>query len=85
VIIPRERISSGRYLTRLYVQIKDEVPVEGLDPSDPISRKKSRSQRAAITLDFIMQQAQRVFAPYSFSIKIVPELTGGLHIRSGSV
>jgi phenol 2-monooxygenase (NADPH) len=68
VIIPRERISSGRYLTRLYVQIKDEVPVEGLDPSDPISRK-SRSQRAAITLDFIMQQAQRVFAPYSFSIK----------------
>jgi phenol 2-monooxygenase (NADPH) len=69
MIIPRERISSGQYLTRLYVQIKDEVPAEELDPSDPMWRKKSRSRRAAITLDFIMKQAQRVFAPYSFSIK----------------
>jgi phenol 2-monooxygenase len=69
MIIPRERISSGQYLTRLYVQIKDEVPAEESDSSDPLSRRKSRNRRAAITLDFIMKQAQRVFFPYRFSIK----------------
>ncbi len=69
MIIPRERISNGQYLTRLYVQINDEVPAEESNSSDPLSRKKSRNRRAAITLDFIMKQAQRVFSPYNFSIK----------------
>lgn len=74
MIIPRERIHSGQYLTRLYVQIKDEVPVEGPDPSDPspsdpLAKTKSQNRRAAITLDFIMSQAERVFFPYTISVK----------------
>jgi phenol 2-monooxygenase len=69
MIIPRERISSGQYLTRLYVQIKNEVPAEESVPNDLLSRKKSSNRRAAIRLDFIMKQGERVFAPYSFSIK----------------
>jgi phenol 2-monooxygenase len=69
MIIPRERIHSGQYLTRLYVQMKDDVPAEESNPDDSTSRKKSSDRRKAITLDFIMEQAQRVFSPYKFEIK----------------
>lgn len=69
MIIPRERISSGEYLTRLYVQMTDEVPAEESNPDDPLSRKRARNRRAAITLDSIMNQARGVFAPYKFAIK----------------
>lgn len=69
MIIPRERIMSGQYLTRLYVQMKDEVLAEESDPNDSVSRKKSKSRRSAISLTSIMEQAQRVFAPYSIAIK----------------
>lgn len=74
MIIPRERISSGDYLTRLYVQMKEEVPAEDSDPVDPLSRTKSSSRRAAITLDVIMKQAQQVFAPYKISMKAGTEV-----------
>jgi phenol 2-monooxygenase len=69
MIIPRERINCGQYLTRLYVQMTDKVSAEESNPDDPLSRKRSRNRRAAITLDSIMNQAQCVFAPYKFSIK----------------
>lgn len=69
MVIPRERISTGQYLTRLYVQVKDDIETNGLDPNDPQLREKSRNRRAAITLDFIMNQAQKVLAPYTISVK----------------
>lgn len=69
MIIPRERIYGGQYLTRLYVQMTDEVPAEDVDVDQDSARARSKSRRAAITLDFIMKQAQRVFAPYKFTIK----------------
>ena len=71
MIIPRERISTGHYLTRLYVQIKDdEVPTD-MEPGIErvTSSAKSRERRAAITLDYIFEQAQRVFAPYKMNVK----------------
>lgn len=68
MVIPRERIASGHYLTRLYVQIKDEIPVakegETLD-----EKAKSSKRRAAITLQSILEQGKRVFAPYDIAIK----------------
>lgn len=68
MVIPRERIASGQYLTRLYVQIKDEVPAaaegETLD-----EKAKSSKRRAAITLESILEQGKRVFAPYKIAIK----------------
>lgn len=69
MIIPRERIASRQYLTRLYVQVKEEVPEDQSSPNDPLSKIKAGKRRAAITLEYIMTQAQRVFAPYTISIK----------------
>jgi len=69
MVIPRERIYSGQYLTRLYVQMKDAVPAAESNPNDPLLRNKSTSRRKAITLDFIMKQAKRVFKPYNLAIK----------------
>ena len=70
MIIPRERISSGEYLTRLYVQIEDEVqPDDNVTGNSKKNQPKDRSRRAAITVDFIFNQARRVFAPYHMQIK----------------
>ncbi|KAF7857077.1 uncharacterized protein EAF02_011310 [Botrytis sinoallii] len=54
MIIPRERVSTGQCLARLYVQIKDEILVESSDPGNSVVREKNRNRRAAITLDFIL-------------------------------
>lgn len=73
MIIPRERISSGDYLTRLYVQVKDEVPARylanGDTNDDNIAKAKLKERRAAITMESILAQAKQVFAPYTISIK----------------
>lgn len=42
MIVSGKRIYSGRYLTRLYVQMKDDVPAEESNPHDSTSRKKCR-------------------------------------------
>jgi phenol 2-monooxygenase len=67
MVIPRERIATGEYLTRLYVQIKEVSP----DTPDATSAqaKRSREKRAAITLDYIFKQAERVLKPYKVSVK----------------
>lgn len=70
MVIPRERIRSGQFLTRLYVQIKKEVPAEDSGKlNDAQSRVKNRNRRAAITLEFILKQAQLVLSPYRIAIK----------------
>jgi phenol 2-monooxygenase (NADPH) len=71
MIIPRERISTGAYLTRLYVQVKDEEQEEEVTsaPNLKSSPGKAKEKRAAITLDYIMDQARRVFYPYNIEVK----------------
>lgn len=71
MIIPRERIATGEYLTRLYVQIKEETPTdvnEGL--GDTTAHKESSKQRrSAITYQSILAQAETVMYPYKIGIK----------------
>jgi phenol 2-monooxygenase (NADPH) len=80
MVIPRERISTGQYLTRLYVQIKEEVAPDpevtgSLQGTDTQSGAKSgKDRRAAITLEYIFEQAQRVFAPYRILVKTGTEV-----------
>lgn len=71
MVIPRERIYNGDYLTRLYVQVKeDEVsPDADLGLERTITANTSRERRAAITLDYILQQAERVMSPYHIQVK----------------
>ena len=70
MVIPREQISTGEYLTRLYVQVADEVVPDaatiGGKKCDPLA---GREKRAAITLDYIFNQAGKVFAPYTIKVK----------------
>lgn len=68
MVIPRERITTGEYLTRLYVQIKDEVSPDTTDATSA-QAKKAREKRAAITLEYIFKQAERVMRPYTISVK----------------
>lgn len=70
MVIPRERISTGEYLTRLYVQVADEVSP---DPAAATGKKSDalagREKRAAITLEYIFNQAGKVLAPYTIKVK----------------
>ncbi|XP_014557645.1 hypothetical protein COCVIDRAFT_96672 [Bipolaris victoriae FI3] len=67
MVIPREQIATGEYLTRLYVQVPGEVSKDEDSQTDKKSADKKK--REAVTLDYIFQQARRVFSPYSISIK----------------
>jgi phenol 2-monooxygenase len=67
MVIPREQIATGEYLTRLYVQVPGEVDANLSCGADKKTADKKR--RDAITLDYIFQQARAVFAPYSIEIK----------------
>ena len=68
MVIPRERITTGEYLTRLYVQIKEEVSPDTTDATSA-QEKKAREKRAAITLEYIFKQAERVMKPYKITVK----------------
>lgn len=63
MIIPREQISNGDYLTRLYVQVDDA--------KETVSNTKEdmQSRRANITLEGLLTQAKNVFAPYRLQLK----------------
>lgn len=69
MVIPRERIASGDFLTRLYVQIADDIPETDISCDDKPSKSKSRGKRAAVTLDYIMNQGTKVLAPYTIHVK----------------
>ena len=73
MIIPRERIANGDYLTRLYVQVDEMVPPEDTYVGDPKVEKdrkaEARARRSKITFDTILTQAQRVLAPYKLAMK----------------
>lgn len=74
MVIPRERISSGDYLTRLYVQVKDDIalpPQDVVHSEDEAQRLKDsyKERRQAVTAERIFEQANSVLAPYSIRIK----------------
>ncbi|CAI7645357.1 unnamed protein product [Penicillium pancosmium] len=67
MVIPRERISTGEYLTRLYVHVPDIVPPE--DDQLPAGETGSkaddaRQRRSKITLEGILKQAADAMQPY---------------------
>lgn len=68
MVIPRERIETGEYLTRLYVHIQDEVkPESDIASEEGIegeSKSDSRAKRERITLESIFKQAEEVLSPY---------------------
>ena len=71
MVIPREQIATGEYLTRLYVQVPGDVDAKADRTTTPEDEKKnsSKKKRAEVTLEYIFQQANAVFAPYKINIK----------------
>lgn len=67
MVIPREQIATGEYLTRLYVQVPGEISADEDSGTDKKSADKKK--RGAVTLDYIFQQARAVFSPYNISVK----------------
>lgn len=67
MVIPREQIATGEYLTRLYVQVPGELSADESSGTDKKSADKKK--RGAVTLQYIFQQARAVFSPYSIDIK----------------
>ena len=72
MIIPREKIATGEYLTRLYVHVQDEVK-----PDDDIAsegfkgenKTDAKTRRAKITMESIFAQAQEVLKPYYIRLR----------------
>ncbi|KAJ5912822.1 hypothetical protein N7504_001705 [Penicillium tannophilum] len=74
MVIPRERIVTGEYLTRLYVHVPETVVpdadqmVDG-DEGEGGSCEDARSRRSKITLEGILKQAADAMKPYSIRPK----------------
>lgn len=73
MVIPRERIATGDYLTRLYVQVPEEVnphgehrPVNAPESSAPESTPApdARARRSQVTEKTIFENAAAAFKPY---------------------
>ncbi|KAK0111603.1 hypothetical protein ONS95_001951 [Cadophora gregata] len=68
MVIPRERIATGEYLTRLYVHVQEEVKPEsdiaGEEGVKGASKAESKARREKITMESIFAQAQEVLKPY---------------------
>lgn len=68
MVIPRERIATGDYLTRLYVQVPgDVIPSEDQTPENgtgtpPVA--DARARRSQVTEKTIFDNAAAAFAPY---------------------
>lgn len=61
MVIPRERIATGDYLTRMYVQVPEleaEVPVNGS------GKEGAKERRGRVTMDRLFQHAADAFKPY---------------------
>jgi phenol 2-monooxygenase (NADPH) len=73
MVIPRERIATGQYLTRLYVQVHGEVnpEVDQIPVNGGVSKERydARARKQQITLEGILEQAQKVFKPYYVRLK----------------
>ncbi|KAL1303744.1 hypothetical protein AAFC00_007087 [Neodothiora populina] len=70
MVIPREQIASGEYLTRLYVQVPGEMsPETEVTTTSTDKKTASKSRRGAVTIEYIFEQARAAFAPYKIGIK----------------
>ncbi|PYI25002.1 hypothetical protein BP00DRAFT_410538 [Aspergillus indologenus CBS 114.80] len=63
MVIPRERICTGEYITRIYVHVPGLVDPERKD-ADADLGKDARGQRSQVTLEGILKQIEDVFQPY---------------------
>lgn len=71
-IVPRERLSSGDYLTRLYLDMTvDDEHEEGSTEisSAEDQRQKTKEKRSQITEALILDRAAKLFHPYRFQVK----------------
>jgi phenol 2-monooxygenase len=68
MVIPRERIATGDYLTRLYVHVPGAVTADNdMSISSNSSKQEhddSRARRKQVTLEGIFQHAAEAFKPY---------------------
>ncbi|KAJ5649395.1 Phenol hydroxylase C-terminal dimerization [Penicillium longicatenatum] len=73
MIIPRERIITGEYLTRLYVHVPETVVPDTDQMVDGECKggrcEDARSRRSKITLESILKQAADAMKPYSIRPK----------------
>ncbi|OJJ85149.1 putative phenol monooxygenase [Aspergillus glaucus CBS 516.65] len=61
MVIPRERIATGDYLTRLYVQVPELETEETLNGSN---KEQAKERRGKVTMDRLFQHAVDAFQPY---------------------
>lgn len=73
MVIPRERIATGDYLTRLYVQVdglakpdSDQTPIGDLHQQ----KEEAKLRRSQVTLEGIFKQAAEAFKPYYIRPKV---------------
>ncbi|OGM42089.1 phenol monooxygenase [Aspergillus bombycis] len=67
MVIPRERIATGEFLTRLYVQVPEEATpdLDQVPVNETITAKAdARARRSKVTLESIFQYAEDAFKPY---------------------
>lgn len=69
MVIPRERIVTGDYLTRLYVQVPGAVASDSNSNGTQVAAKDARARRSQVTLEGIFQQAAASFKPYQIKPK----------------
>ncbi|KAB8256291.1 FAD binding domain-containing protein [Aspergillus pseudonomiae] len=63
MVIPRERINTGEYITRLYVQVPGVVE-SGSAGTDADLKQEAKGKRSQVTLEGILKQVGDVFKPY---------------------
>lgn len=71
MVIPRERIATGDYLTRLYVQVPGVVgPESDHAPSEHgQSKEEAKARRSKVSLESIFEHAAAAFKPYHVQAK----------------
>ncbi|KAI1941129.1 hypothetical protein LOZ66_001637 [Ophidiomyces ophidiicola] len=73
MVIPRERIQSGEYLTRLYVQVPGVVKPDDDSTNTSIvpecSKLEAKHRRAEVTAESIFEQASQAFKPYTIKMR----------------
>lgn len=74
MVIPRERIATGDYLTRLYVQVpgdvrpdNDQAPVNGEAGNQ--SKEEAKARRGKVTLESIFEHAAAALKPFHIQPK----------------
>lgn len=66
MIIPRERVSGGKVLSRIYCQMEDEIERDpALTSTTTTTTTDAKSRRQKVSLERIIAQTKRVIAPYT--------------------